>query len=86
MVSTFGKRIESLIISSGISLVKTVLFVPKGTCRYFPSCSEYALEAIEKLPLWRALIKIISRVLRCNPLFRGGNDPVLRTTRKVHTT
>ena len=86
MDSTFRKRIKSLIISISISLVKTVIFVPKGTCRYFPSCSEYAREAVEKLPLWRALIKIISRILRCNPLFRGGNDPVVRTTRKVYTT
>jgi putative membrane protein insertion efficiency factor len=50
------------------------LFGPK--CRHYPSCSNYAIEAVEKLPLYKALPKIIIRVLKCNPLFKGGYDPV----------
>ena len=46
------------------------------TCRYLPTCSEYAIEAIETRGVivggWKALV----RILRCNPLFRGGYDPV----------
>lgn len=45
-------------------------------CRFEPSCSVYAVEAIEKLPLHRAFGLILWRVLRCNPLCRGGYDPV----------
>jgi len=49
---------------------------PVPTCRYQPTCSQYALEAIERRGLVVGLIKALWRVLRCNPLFRGGYDPV----------
>lgn len=46
------------------------------TCRFAPTCSEYALEAIEKRGALVGTLKAIWRVLRCNPLCRGGYDPV----------
>ena len=45
-------------------------------CRFHPSCSCYALEAIKKHGFFRASYLIIFRVLRCQPLSKGGNDPV----------
>jgi putative membrane protein insertion efficiency factor len=48
-----------------------------AACRFTPTCSEYAAECVRLLPPWRALPRILWRVLRCNPLFRGGYDPVL---------
>lgn len=48
------------------------------TCRYLPTCSEYAIEAIEKRGPVVGTLKAIGRILRCNPLFRGGYDPVDR--------
>ncbi len=45
-------------------------------CRYYPSCSRYAVEALQKKPLLSALGMIIWRLLRCNPFTRGGYDPV----------
>lgn len=45
-------------------------------CRFYPSCSEYAIEAIEKRGTLMGGIKSIWRVLRCNPFSRGGYDPV----------
>ena len=45
-------------------------------CRYSPSCSEYAIEAVERHGAWRGSIMAIRRVLSCNPLARGGYDPV----------
>jgi putative membrane protein insertion efficiency factor len=46
------------------------------SCRFTPSCSEYALEALEKHGAIKGTILSAYRVLRCNPFCRGGYDPV----------
>ncbi|MBI2602075.1 MAG: membrane protein insertion efficiency factor YidD [Deltaproteobacteria bacterium] len=43
-------------------------------CRFYPTCSEYALICLEQDALSRALFKIFVRLLKCNPLFAGGED------------
>lgn len=45
-------------------------------CRYVPTCSQYAIEAIEKHGAFRGSLIAIWRILRCNPLSKGGYDPV----------
>jgi uncharacterized protein len=45
-------------------------------CRYHPSCSAYALQAIEEFGILRGLVLGGWRVLRCNPFSHGGHDPV----------
>ncbi|MFH0779266.1 MAG: membrane protein insertion efficiency factor YidD [Parcubacteria group bacterium] len=49
---------------------------PGGFCRFHPTCSEYAYQAIEKYGLIRGGLMGTWRVLRCNPLSKGGEDPV----------
>ncbi|MEA4822946.1 MAG: membrane protein insertion efficiency factor YidD [Clostridiaceae bacterium] len=46
------------------------------TCRFIPTCSEYALLAIEKYGAWKGTRLAICRVLRCHPFHPGGYDPV----------
>ncbi len=46
------------------------------TCRFVPTCSEYALEAIEKYGPWTGLKMSVWRVLRCHPFGDSGYDPV----------
>jgi uncharacterized protein len=46
------------------------------SCRFYPTCSEYAIEAINKYGVLKGGIKSIYRILRCNPFNRGGYDPV----------
>ena len=50
-------------------------FLP-GRCRFYPSCSQYAMECFTYLPFWQALGKSLWRIARCNPLSRGYFDPV----------
>jgi hypothetical protein len=45
-------------------------------CRYYPTCSQYMIEAVEKRGVWRGTLLGIKRILKCNPLFPGGYDPV----------
>ena len=56
-------------------------------CRFTPTCSAYALEAIEKRGLFVGLILTVWRLLRCNPFCKGGYDPVPeRGLRRVRLT
>jgi putative membrane protein insertion efficiency factor len=45
-------------------------------CRYYPSCSVYAVQAIKKHGPFKGGFYAVRRILRCNPLFPGGYDPV----------
>jgi uncharacterized protein len=45
-------------------------------CKYYPSCSEYAAQAITKFGILRGLVLAGWRLLRCNPWSHGGFDPV----------
>ena len=46
------------------------------SCRYIPGCSEYAITAIQRHGAAKGSIYALLRILRCNPLFPGGIDPV----------
>jgi len=45
-------------------------------CRFYPSCSEYAVEAIGKKGAAKGLLLSLLRIIRCNPFSKGGYDPV----------
>lgn len=46
------------------------------TCRYYPTCSTYMIDALKKHGAILGLIMGISRIIRCNPFIKGGVDPV----------
>jgi len=50
-------------------------FLP-ASCRFYPSCSEYAVEAIKQFGFLKGTGKGIQRLLKCHPFHPGGYDPV----------
>ena len=60
-----------------IKVYKKYVSPMKGTkCPYFPSCSEYGLEAVEKYGAFKGSLLAAWRIIRCNPFSKGGYDPV----------
>ena len=51
-----------------------LLLTPPGTCKYHPSCSQYAIDALREQGLARGSILAAWRLLRCNPWSHGGVD------------
>jgi uncharacterized protein len=64
MILFYQKRLSPLISSTGIK------------CKYYPSCSEYTKQAIEKYGSIRGVCLGIIRILKCNPFSKGGYDPL----------
>ena len=48
----------------------------KPTCRFQPTCSQYAMEALDRFGFFKGIYLALTRILRCNPLFAFGYDPV----------
>jgi uncharacterized protein len=46
-------------------------------CRYVPTCSDYAMEAVDRYGVFRGGLMAMWRVLRCHPFVQGGYDPVV---------
>jgi len=60
-----------------IKFYKRVISPLKGrTCRFYPSCSQYAIDAIEKYGVVKGIYLSAKRILRCHPFCDGGYDPV----------
>ena len=55
---------------------------PYASCKYVPTCSQYAIEALEKNGIILGILLSIWRILRCNPFSKGGYDPVPVLRRK----
>jgi putative membrane protein insertion efficiency factor len=49
---------------------------PHGFCRFYPTCSEYGIQAITKYGPIKGTLMSAWRIIRCNPFNKGGNDPV----------
>ena len=64
-----------LAVLRGYKWAVSPMFLP--ACRFVPTCSEYAMESIERYGVLRGGMKAAWRVLRCHPLAKGGVDPVI---------
>jgi hypothetical protein len=72
--------ISNLLVYPAILLIKVYKYavspVLPSSCRFYPSCSEYAIDALEKYGPWRGSWLTLKRIARCHPLSAGGHDPV----------
>jgi len=64
----------ALCVLRGYKWAISPMFPP--ACRYVPSCSEYAMDAVAHCGVARGTLMAVWRVLRCHPFARGGYDPV----------
>lgn len=64
-LNKYQKHISPIIKSTG------------NNCKYYPSCSEYMKQAIEKYGCIIGVFKGIKRILKCNPFSKGGYDPLI---------
>ncbi|OGU30745.1 MAG: membrane protein insertion efficiency factor YidD [Ignavibacteria bacterium GWA2_35_9] len=63
-----------VMLIKGYKKIISPLFLP--SCRFYPTCSEYGIQAITKYGAIKGGLKTAWRILRCNPLNKGGYDPV----------
>jgi uncharacterized protein len=85
-----------------VNLLRTLVIAPirgyqrfispglPSRCKYHPSCSAYAVQAIETYGILRGFVLAVWRLLRCNPFSHGGYDPVtaqrlFRSARRHHS-
>lgn len=77
MEKKITKTIAKIIITT-LQSVRSILMIQTNVCRYNPSCSKYAEEALIIHPFYIAIPLIIKRIFKCNPFSKGGFDPVVK--------
>lgn len=66
------------IIIGMIRVYQMIPFKSHNLCKFTPTCSNYAIDAIKEYGAFKGTILSIKRILRCNPLSKGGYDPVVK--------
>lgn len=64
-----------------LGLIKVYQMIPgpwHKHCKFIPSCSNYAIEAIKAYGSFKGSLMSIKRIIRCNPFNKGGYDPVIK--------
>jgi putative membrane protein insertion efficiency factor len=77
-VNARWKPASTLVILSIRGYQRLISPALRRSCKYYPSCSQYAIDAVKKYGVARGGVLAAWRVLRCNPLSYGGYDPVER--------
>lgn len=84
MTATFN-RVFSWVLVKLLRLYQLTLSPLLGNnCRFYPTCSSYAMEAVERHGPWRGSALALRRLSRCHPWHAGGVDPVPTTCHHPH--
>lgn len=71
------KSVIQFLMFGSIRFYQTILSPLKmPSCRYYPTCSTFAYEAVTKYGPYKGFYLAIKRILRCHPFHKGGYDPV----------
>ena len=75
-ISLFFRKVLIKIIEFYQKHISKALAHGGINCKFYPTCSEYTKQAIEKYGCIKGIIKGIFRILKCNPFSKGGYDPL----------
>ena len=70
------KKICLYVIKIYKKIFSPIFYILGSKCKYYPTCSEYSRQAIEKYGVLKGGILSLKRILKCNPLSKGGYDPL----------
>jgi putative membrane protein insertion efficiency factor len=73
LTNSLVSRIIILLITAYRTLISPIL---PQSCRFYPSCSLYAIQALKKHGFIKGVYLAVRRIIRCNPFHEGGYDPV----------
>jgi hypothetical protein len=68
------KKVSAVLIKIYQYIISPVL---PPSCRFYPTCSEYTLEAINEFGFGKGLLYAIKRIFKCHPFHEGGYDPII---------
>jgi uncharacterized protein len=74
--STIARTIRTLVLAPVVVYQRVVSPALPRRCKYEPTCSRYAVQAVAEFGILRGLVLATWRLLRCNPWSHGGHDPV----------
>jgi uncharacterized protein len=72
-------RLYQKYLSPDTGVFRSLWILGSGSCRYFPTCSEYTYQAVERYGIIYGLWLGVKRIVRCNPWHEGGLDQVPET-------
>lgn len=70
------KKLIIFLIEKYQKVISPIISRHGVNCKYYPTCSEYTKQAVEKYGFFVGICKGIVRILRCNPFSKGGYDPL----------
>ncbi len=74
MIHSYKNTLRTFFLKSILFYQKYLSLILGGQCRFTPTCSEYARQCFTHMPLSKAFLKSLWRILRCNPLSKGYED------------
>lgn len=77
--------LKKIVILLFVLYQKIISPVLPPSCRFYPSCSQYSIEAVEKHGILRGLWLACKRIFKCHPWHEGGYDPVPQRKQSVYT-